>query len=537
MPAARVHHTIRWRAAVVALLGLLSAAWTAGVVLGWFDGFDARLRNRSLDPLSPTAQIFAGIAIVSYPAVTYLAAAGAAWWAWQRRLRKLAWACVLAIPVAWGLAFGLKHLVARARPDAPTSVLLTARGYSYPSGHLVAMATVALVIGSVVVTTRQPRRTVNLTSAGLGLLVALIALDRWVLSAHWISDLVGSLLLAAFSVALVLGLCGVRYLDPPWRTRRRASSPGEREAAIIYNPAKVGDLVTFRQRVEYELSARGWAPPTYFETTRRDPGYRIARIAAKRDFDLILGAGGDGTIREICSALAGTGVPMGLLPAGTTNLLARNLGISLDEAHALSTALDGERRAIDLVRIIPDGDESRATYLDVMGGVGIDAATFANTDDDLKAAIGHAAYAVTAARQWAGNPSTFTAELRIDDGEPQRVEASMITFGNVGQIQGGFSVLPGAEPDDGLLNVAVFSQASVRAWLRLATDVVARRGLEGADEHLAHRVELRLDSPVPFELDGDVLGECRTLVAECVPGALEIMLPPRPAPATGAHQA
>lgn len=512
-------------------LGLLATfvAWTAAVQAGWLTGLDAGLRAPRLEPLSPAGQIWGGIAVVTYPAVTYAALIVAASWAWQRRLRNLAVACLLAIPTGWLSTEAMKRLVRRARPDSPMNVLITAHGYSYPSGHTVAATVVATVIMAVVLTTRQRRSAIRLARVIGVAFVLLVGLDRWAVSSHWFSDLVGSLLWAGTVVAFVLLACRVHYLEVPWHAHQPADTPtGGQKAAVVYNPSKVGDLTTFRQRLEYELRIRGWDHPTYHETTIDDPGYGITRSVVELNPDLVLGAGGDGTVREICSALAGTGVPLGLLPAGTTNLLARNLGISLDETDALRTALDGARSRIDLVRVVPDGDETRATHLDVMGGVGIDAATFANTDDELKSTIGHAAYAVAAARQWQENPATFRATLRLDDGAPEQVDASMITIGNVGNLQGGFRVLPGAKPDDGLLNVAVFTQDSVAQWIRLATDVLGRRDdLAGTDERTARRVSIELDKPVPFELDGDAVGECATLTAEIQPGVLTIMMPRR----------
>src|SRR4029453_8530394 len=108
-----------------------------------------------------------------------------------------------------------------------------------------------------------------------------------------------------------------------------------RRAAVIFNPTRVTDWITFRRHVEYELKTRGWDRALWLETTTDDPGQAMTAQAVRENVDLVLGAGGDGTIRIICSGLANTGIPFGLIPAGTGNLLARNIGIPLDEVAAL----------------------------------------------------------------------------------------------------------------------------------------------------------------------------------------------------------
>ena len=143
-----------------------------------------------------------------------------------------------------------------------------------------------------------------------------------------------------------------------WSARSSAAAPSPtsqpvaplRRAAVIFNPAKVTDWITFRRHVDYELKSRGWDRALWLETTSEDPGRAMTEQAVRENVDLVLGAGGDGTIRVICSGLAHTGIPFGLIPAGTGNLLARNIGIPLDEVAALDVAFDGADKAVDLVQ-------------------------------------------------------------------------------------------------------------------------------------------------------------------------------------------
>ena len=200
---------------------------------------------------------------------------------------------------------------------------------------------------------------------------------------------------------------------------------------MIFNPTKVTDWATFRRHVDYELKTRGWERTLWLETTTDDPGRAMTEQAVREGVDLVLGAGGDGTIRVICSGLAGTGVPFGLIPAGTGNLLARNIGIPLDEAAALDVAFDGVDKPIDLVRLTVDGGQP--DYFAVMAGVGIDAVIMEGTDPNLKRAVGSAAYFVSAAQN--ANHPALHATITVDDQPAIRRRAHVIVVGNVGSCR------------------------------------------------------------------------------------------------------
>lgn len=506
-----------------AALAVAFIAWTACVAGEVTQPLDRALLVDLGPATSPLGQVLAAISIVTWPGVPLVALWGLAWWAFRRRLRNLAGALACAAPLAWFVEWLVKRLVARPRPPSAFDQVLTNGGFAYPSGHATVIITAAIMIYATAVTTRQRRTAVLWARIAGTAMVLVVALDRWLMAAHWFSDIVGGLLCGA----LVSSLCLIGF-----GVHRVPLAPGEpdgarRRAAVIVNPVKVGDIATFRRHVEFELRQRGWERTIWLETTADDPGRDAAATARRKRVDLVLVAGGDGTVRVVCSGLANSGIPVALVPAGTTNLLARNLAIPFDEDQALRAAFEGDRREIDLVRLTPDDDEDRAEHFAVMAGVGVDAATFATVDENLKRAIGHAAYFVAAAQHLQGPQATFDASMIIDDGEPERVEAAIIAVGNVGFIQGGIEVIPGAQPDDELLNVIAFTPASLASWARMITEIMSRRSeWTDAQERKASRVRLELDRPQHYEMDGDVSSnECQTLLAEVVPGALTIMVP------------
>jgi len=140
-----------------------------------------------------------------------------------------------------------------------------------------------------------------------------------------------------------------------------------RRCAVIYNPTKVSDK--FHALLEDSLQRNGWGNTLWLETSADDPGRAMTKQAVAEHVDLVIGAGGDGTIRHVADTLAHTGIPMGLVPAGTGNLLARNLDLPLEELDAIEVALGGQVRQIDLVKITVDNRAPE--HFAVMAGIGI----------------------------------------------------------------------------------------------------------------------------------------------------------------------
>jgi YegS/Rv2252/BmrU family lipid kinase len=227
--------------------------------------------------------------------------------------------------------------------------------------------------------------------------------------------------------------------------------------------------------------------------------------------------GGDGTVMACLGALAGSGLPVAIIPVGSGNLLARNLGIPLGLDDSLATVIGGVDRRIDLGRV---DDEPFA----VMAGMGFDAAMMADTTAGMKRAVGWPAYAASGLRHL--RDPVMRVQLRIDDGPTLRRSARTVLVGNVGQLEGGLELLPGAAADDGLLDVIIVAPRTLRDWLRVAYRIIRRHK---HDRHLERfrgaSISIEADRPVPRQMDGEVIGEGRRIDVHVEPGALVVRVP------------
>jgi YegS/Rv2252/BmrU family lipid kinase len=288
-------------------------------------------------------------------------------------------------------------------------------------------------------------------------------------------------------------------------------------AAVIVNPAKA-DVPDLREPVDKTLAAAGCSTPLWLETTPEDPGRGMAEAAVAADVQLVVICGGDGTVMACLGALAGTDVPVAVVPLGTGNLLARNLGVPTRLADALAVAVNGVDRRIDLGRV---ADQPFA----VMAGIGFDAAMMADATEDMKRFAGWPAYVASALRHL--RDPVMRVRLHIDDGPPLRRLARTVLVGNVGRLQGGLELLPDAAVDDGLLDVVVVAPRTLRDWIRLAWRVLRRHRTR--DPHLERfrgcSVLVEANRIVPRQMDGEVIDHGRNLDARIEPGALVIRVP------------
>ncbi len=248
---------------------------------------------------------------------------------------------------------------------------------------------------------------------------------------------------------------------------------------------------------------RGWKA-AFLLTEKADEGVSAASSAALDGAELVVAVGGDGTVRGCAEGLAGTGVPLAIVPHGTANLLARTLGIPRHTRAALAVALDPSGGDADIDLAVADGMPFTA-----MAGLGLDAAVVAGTK--LKHQFGWLAYAMSGAAHLALPPARFT--IRLDDGPPVEREARSVVVGNSGLLPGGFSLLPDARLDDGVLDVGVLAPRGPLGWTRLASRVLTNSDRQDRmlERFQARKVEITAAAPLPREVDGEVVSPDRGL--------------------------
>lgn len=422
--------------------------------------------------------------------------------------------------------------VERQRPDVhrldgslPTS--------SYTSGHTGAATAIYGGLAVLVLSRmRSPWRRV--LAALLFLLPVVVGVSRLYRGMHHPTDVAGGMINGALSL-LVVGHALLRdgrvsapaALPEVPEAPRAERLPGR--VAVVVNPTTVDESA--RDELRRVLAQHGHREPVFIETTAADPGGGQAARALAEGAALVVVCGGDGTVRAAADRMAGSGVPLAVVPFGTGNLLARNLGLPLTPAEALDAALGGAPRVIDLARI--EGDGLPATHFAVMSGVGLDAAMmkYAEEHDRAKALLGWPAYVLAAPKAMRG--PRMSLSVRLDGGQPLRRTARMVLVGNTGELQGGLRLIPDARPDDGVLDLLILDPRGPGGWLRTVSALLLHRERDGEkgdgqpEFRTFRRAEFTFDAPEPREIDGDPVGTGLRLSVEVVPGALTVLVPNR----------
>jgi diacylglycerol kinase family enzyme len=266
------------------------------------------------------------------------------------------------------------------------------------------------------------------------------------------------------------------------------------------------------------LAAEGVADLLWYEVSDIRAASERARRARQEGADLVFIWGGDGTLQRCIDGLANTGATIAIMPAGTANLLAANLGIPTDLRKAVKIGLYGARRPLDTGSV-------NGEHFAVMAGAGFDALTVRDADSGLKGSIGSAAYL------WSGafnlKAPTVGASIAVD-GEPFfQGELSCVLTANVGKLLGGIEAFENAKPDDGMLELAVITAKNRIQWTRTLGRVAL-----GVAEHSpfvevtpGRRFEIRFARPFLYELDGDPRKAVRRLRVAVDPGSITICVP------------
>ena len=316
---------------------------------------------------------------------------------------------------------------------------------------------------------------------------------------------------------------------------------------IVWNPSKTSRYElenALEKAFERVLTGTAEVRVSWHETGEDDPGLGAARGAVEAGADVVLAAGGDGTVRAVAEHLAESGAraELGIIPLGTGNLLARNLGVPLkDLTAAFERALTGEAIPLDIgwARLAVDGETDGKRYaFAVMAGFGIDAHMITETDDDLKDRAGWLAYVESLGRALSAS-EVIDIRLSGQNLEPSDERAHTLLIGNCGSLQGGMTLLPDADPSDGELDLLVLSADSIPGWADTMRNLVWDNGLRRllspssseedqakSSDSATHRriteLTVELDEPRVFEVDGDALGETNRVEISVQPGAVRV---------------
>jgi diacylglycerol kinase (ATP) len=294
-----------------------------------------------------------------------------------------------------------------------------------------------------------------------------------------------------------------------------------RSVAVIAHTGKSldGGLPELRRA----LDRRGVVNPLWCEVSKSKHAPEQVRRALEHGADLVFAWGGDGMVQRCVDVLADSKATLAIVPAGTANLLASNLGIPKKLDAAVEIGLNGSQRKLDVGRM-------HGERFAVMAGAGFDARVISDADGEMKRVLGRLAYVWAAARNFRGDP--FQAQIKIDGTEWYEGEASSVLLGNVGHLFGGISAFDHAKPDDGLLDVGVASADGLLQWGR----TIVRTSLSDASKspfvHLtqARSIEVTLDRKVLYQLDGGARRKTKHFRVEVEPAAVRVCVPEGPEP-------
>ena len=267
------------------------------------------------------------------------------------------------------------------------------------------------------------------------------------------------------------------------------------------------------------LEAAGVADPFWCEVPKSRKAPAQVRRALDEGAELIVAWGGDGMVQRCVDVLAGSEVALAIIPAGTANLFATNLGIPSDIEGAVAVGLHGARRRVDLGRF--NGERFA-----VMAGAGFDAAMIRDAaDGSLKERLGRVAYVWTGSENLRSKP--FRADIEVDGANWYKGKASCILFGNVGKLVGGVEAFEDARPDDGRLELGIVTAEGLLEWGRM----IARAAVGPVDKSplaqttKARSVKVKLNRKVLYELDGGDRTKVKAFKVKVEPGAVTVCVP------------
>jgi len=263
------------------------------------------------------------------------------------------------------------------------------------------------------------------------------------------------------------------------------------------------------------LAQRGVHDPQWHEVERSREAPEQVKLALKDGAEVIFAWGGDGMVQRCVDALSKSKASLAIVPAGTANLLAKNLGIPHHIGEAVNVGLSGKHRKFDVGHM--NGERFA-----VMAGLGFDANVIRAADKHMKHVLGRMAYVWAATKNLRMDP--FEARVRVDGSEFYRGPATLILFGNVGRAFAGLEIFEDAKADDGLLEVGVADAEGIMQWGK----TIARKHVANSPfVHMtkARRVEVKLERKIRYEVDGSERTKQKLFNVEVEPAGISICVP------------
>jgi diacylglycerol kinase (ATP) len=293
------------------------------------------------------------------------------------------------------------------------------------------------------------------------------------------------------------------------------SVPALRVAVIAHRKKSIGGGLDELRKL---IADEGFDDPVWHEVSKSRKARKRARRTVKEGADLVLVWGGDGMVQRCVDALAGSDAAVAVIPAGTANQLAGNLGIPTDLPEAVRIAFHGSRRRLDLGKL-------NGEHFAVMAGAGFDAQMVNDADHGLKDRAGRLAYVLTGLRHVRDEP--VPTKIRVDGRKWFDGPATCVLFGNVGTITGGIRAFDDARPDDGYLDIGVATAQGAVQWVRTLGRAAAGRTERSPFVEMTQgrAIDVKFAEPLAYELDGGERGSSKRLQATVVPAALIFCVP------------
>lgn len=270
------------------------------------------------------------------------------------------------------------------------------------------------------------------------------------------------------------------------------------------------------------LEQRGYPDPLWYEASSSSKTPKLAKKAVAHGAELLFVWGGDGTVQRCVDAVVGLDVELAILPAGTANLLANNLGVPIDLEGALDVGLNGPTRQLDVG--VMNGE-----CFAVMAGMGFDAVMMADADGTKKDRFGRLAYVWTGAK--ATRVSARSAKVSVDGKKWFTGRTTCILIGQMAEIASDLSIFPESEPDDGTIEIGVVTAKNVAQWAQLFAHAALGKAARSPLTRMiqGHEVDITFDRPTPYELDGGARKAAKKFKIRVKPAAITVHVPAKAA--------